>query len=281
MKKIGIVGLGIMGRGMAVNFIKDNYEVFVWNRTRETSEGVEGASVCDSPEEVAEKADIVFEVTANDESSKDVWTGDFGILAGADEDTQLIISSTVSIEWTDELIELCNEKSLNLLDIPLTGGRVGAETGNMTLLCGGKEELIEELKPTFNSIAGNIFYFGPSGHGMRYKLILNFLQGTHIVAFGQAMKMANEQGMDLKKVGDGLAFRPGGVVTEIANKTYFEKPDPITFSIDWITKDLTYAREMAENLNVSVLDATLEEYKKVLDDHRNDDWARVNNLLTD
>lgn len=281
MKKIGIVGLGIMGRGMAANFGKNGFEVFVWNRTRSVAEGIEGATVCNSPKEVTQKAEVIFEITANDESSEQVWTGKDGILAGADESKILIISATVSVDWVDKLIELCEGKNFKLLDIPVTGGRIGAETGNMTLLCGGNEKLVEELRPTFEAIAGNVFYFGPSGHGMRYKLILNYMQAAHIIAFGQAMQIAKKAGMDLKKVGEGLVFRPGGVITEIANKTYFQDPDPITFSIEWIHKDVSYAEKFAESmgLDLSILKATLEEYEKVLDKHKDRDWASVNTLL--
>lgn len=281
MKKIGIVGLGIMGRGMAVNFIKKGYEVYVWNRTKSIADGVEDAIVCDSPKKVAEKADIIFEVTANDESSEQVWTGKDGILAGADKSKVLIISATVSVKWTDKLIELCREKNLRLLDIPLTGGRIGAETAKMTFLCGGDENLIEELKPTFQAVAANILYFGDLGHGMRYKLILNFLQGVHIIAFGQAMQIAKHASMDLQKVADGLASRPGGAITEIAKNTYFQDPDPITFSIEWITKDLSYAEKFAKSmgLDLSILEDILNKYKSVLAENKDKDWASINKLI--
>lgn len=282
MYKIGIVGLGIMGRGMADNFLKNDYEVFLWNRTRSVAENFEenGAVVCDSPKEVAQKADIIFEVTANDESSKAVWTGDQGILAGATPEKILIVSATLSINWTDELIKTCQDSSFQILDIPLTGGRIGAETGNMTLLCGGDENLIEELGSVFEAIAGNVFYFGPAGHGMRYKLLLNFLQASHVIAFGQAMQIAKENNMDLEKVADGLAYRPGGVITEISKKTYFEDPDPITFSIEWITKDLSYAKEFADKIDANVLDAVLARYQEAMKKGYSDkDWASINTLL--
>lgn len=281
MKKIGIVGLGIMGRGMAVNFIKNGYEVFVWNRTKSVSEGIEGARICESPKEVVEKADIIFEVTANDESSREVWLSENGIIYGLTSEKIGIICSTVSIEWTNELIAEMNKKSFTLLDIPLTGGRVGAETGNMTLLCGGDKDVVESLKPTFEAIAGNVFYFGEVGSGMKYKLLLNFVQGTHIVAFGQAMKLAKKSGMNLESVADGLAFRPGGVITNIAKDTYFNDPDPITFSVEWITKDLTYAKQLADMMNVklSLLEATLSEYKKIFEKYKDRDWASVNKLI--
>lgn len=284
MKKIGIVGLGIMGRGMAANSLKNKYKVFVWNRTKATAKSLvsKGAIFCDSPKAVAANADIVFEITANDKSSKSVWNGKNGILTGATSKKILIVSATLSIAWTDELIKQCKKLKFNLLDIPLTGGRIGAETGNLTMLCGGQEKTLKKIKPVLKAIASKILYFGPEGHGMRFKLILNFLQAIHLIGFGQAMKIARASKMNMKKVGEALADRPGGVITSLAWRDYHVEPDPINFSIEWITKDLTYAKQFASNLNVSLLNNALSEYKRAMKKGFKDkDWASINTLLQD
>lgn len=282
MKSIGIVGLGIMGQGMATNFLKKGHKVFVWNRTKSAADKFKkkGAIVCNNPSEVAQNAEIVFEVTANDISSRKVWLAKNGILVGATRDSILITSATLSIRWIDKLISACKKNKLTFLDIPLTGGRIGAETGNLTLLSGGDKKILKSIEKDLKSIAGKIYHFGPQGHGMRYKLILNFLQASHIIAFGQAMKIASANKMDLKKVSESLADRPGGVITGIAQKTYFLDPNPVTFSIEWITKDLTYANLFAENLNLSILKDVLREYKMAVDaGYSNKDWASINKLI--
>ncbi len=279
--KIGIVGLGIMGRGIANNFFKNNHRLFVWNRTKKVTEefGKKGSIVCNSPAEVSSKAEIVFEITANDKSSKQVWTGKQGILSGAKSDSILIASGTFSNNWIDTLINLCKENKFTFMDIALTGGRVGAETGNLTLLCGGEIETLEKLKPTLNSIAKKIYYFGPEGHGMKYKLILNFLQAVHVVGFGQAMKIAKAYDMDLNKVAEALADRPGGVITGIAKKAYFENPPPLTFSIENITKDLSYAKKLAKDLDVNLLDKIISLYKKGMKKNMaKQDWTAINKI---
>src|SRR3989304_143040 len=167
--KVGIVGLGIMGRGMANNFLKNGYSLFIWNRTTSVCDefSKQGAVVCSTPAEVAQKADIIFEVTANDESSKEVWLGESGIIEGATKDKILITSATLSVEWVDNLISKCKSHSLSFMDIALTGGRVGAETGSLTLLCGGNESTLQQIEPVLNAVAKKIFHFGPEGHGMR------------------------------------------------------------------------------------------------------------------
>ncbi len=279
--KIGIVGLGIMGRGMAANFLKNGFPVYVWNRTEKTADELvtQGAIFMANPKDVVSHADVVFEVTANDESSRSVWSLPDGILAGADSSKILIVSATLSIQWIDELITLCLKKGLKFCDIPLTGGRIGALTGSLTLLCGGEPKIIKKLQPVFDAIAKKVYYFGPIGRGMRYKLILNFLQALHIVGFGVAMKMAKAHHMDLEKVAEALVDRPGGVITKIARDRYFNDSEPITFSIEWIVKDLTYAKQYAAELDTPLLDEVLKIYNNALS-HGNGhkDWASVNRL---
>lgn len=279
--KIGIVGLGIMGSGMARNFLKAKHQVFVWNRTVAVAEKMKtsGAVVCLTPSEVAKSAEIVFEVTANSESSKSVWLGKEGILSGASQKSILVASATLSVQWVDELALKCKELGFSFMDVAMTGGRIGAETGSLTLLCGGKEETLHHIKPALEAVAKKVLHFGPEGQGMRYKLILNFLQAVHIIGFGQAMQIAKDQQMDLQKVAEALTDRPGGVVTEIAQKAYFKEPDPVTFSIEWLTKDLTYAKDLASKLDVKLLDDVLLEYKKAVEDgFGGKDWASVNVL---
>jgi 3-hydroxyisobutyrate dehydrogenase-like beta-hydroxyacid dehydrogenase len=284
MKTIGIVGLGIMGSGIADNFLKKGYTVYVWNRTAAAGEqfAARGAVVCGTPQEAAQRADIIFEVTANDQSSREVWTGETGILAGAQANSILIANATLSIDWVDELAELCRQKNLQFLDLPMTGGRVGAETGQLTLLCGGDEQLLNSLRPILEAIAAKVLYFGPAGHGMRYKLLLNALQAIHLLGLGEALKVATQAQMDIQKVGDALVGRPGGAITELGWRDFQTKPNPINFSIDWIAKDLTYARRFAQKLELPLLDAALAQYQALAEQgHGKEDWARITNLQLD
>lgn len=277
--KIGIIGLGIMGRGIANNFLKNKYSLFIWNRTKKVTEEFmkKGVIVCDSPAEVANKADVVFEITANDKSSKSVWLGKKGILSGAKSESILVASGTFSNQWIDTLINLCHKNKFTFMDIALTGGRVGAETGSLTLLCGGKAETLEKIRTALNAIAKKIYHFGPEGHGMKYKLILNFLQAVHVIGFGQAMKIAKTNNMDLNKVAEALADRPGGIITGIAKKAYFENPPPLTFSVENITKDLSYAKKLSQGLDVELLDKVFSLYKKgIKKNMAKQDWTAIN-----
>ncbi len=267
-----------MGSGIAANYVKAGYEVIVWNRSPEKTDALQqaGATLASSPRAATEQAEIIFEVTANDGSSQTVWQGKQGILAGAASDKILIASATLSTDWTGRLNQLCAALGFTFLDIPLTGGRVAAENGTLTLLVGGDEGHFEALKPDLSPISSKTYYFGSTGSGMKYKLILNSLQAAHIAAFGEAMKLATAQGLDPTKVGSALCDRPGGIITQLAWTAYQQAHPPLTFSVDWITKDLEYARQLAGHQALPILDEVLASYQKAQAAGAGDqDWASV------
>ncbi len=265
-----------MGSGIAMNYLENGYEVAIWNRTPDKAKALQaaGATLAISPKAAAEQADIIFEVTANDESSQSVWQGSDGILAGADSNKTLIVSGTFSVEWTEQLAALCAKSGFDFFDMPLTGGRVAAENGSLTLLVGGDETKLNSLKPDLQAICEKVNYFGSAGSGMKYKLVLNSLQAAHISAFAEAMRLATEQGLDPKRVGPALCDRPGGVVTNIAWTAYQQSTIPLTFSVDWISKDLKYAQELAKGIDLPILDDVVALYQKAQKDGLGDeDWT--------
>ncbi len=279
MKKIGIVGTGIMGNGIAVNYLKKGYVVFVWNRTKSKLDSLSklGAVAAATPREVAEKADIVFEVTGDDTSSKAVWLGEDGILAGPKADSVLISSATISVEWTDELAKLCTGKGYTFFDMPMTGSRAGAEGGKLTFLVGGDQEALERLKPDLAAVSEKQMLFGKTGSGIRYKLLLNMLAAIHIVGLGEALKIAQKNGMDVKKVGDALAEKPGGVTTNLAWRDYQRAPEPINFSVEWAAKDLDYARAFTKGMTLPLLDDVRAAYREAIKKGiAQSDWTAVN-----
>jgi 3-hydroxyisobutyrate dehydrogenase-like beta-hydroxyacid dehydrogenase len=283
MKKIAVIGLGIMGHGIADNFLKNKYEVVVWNRSRDKADDLiaKGAKLASTPNEAAHNADIIFEVTANDESSREVWLGKDGILTNpfTYPPKFLITCATLSIKWVEELSKKVKEQpNVLFFDMPMTGGRVAAESGELTLLVGGNQDELKQLEFDLQAIAkNNVKYFGSVGSGTKYKLVLNTLQAIHLVGFGEVMRLAKAVGLDEQKTADALNERPNGVVTKIASDAYFEKPESISFSVEWITKDLEYATKMIQGIDHKLLDDVLAEYKKLVDMGRgNEDWTEIN-----
>lgn len=277
-RNIAVIGTGIMGSGIAANFLKEGHQVTIWNRTPEKTAGLQklGATLASNPREATMAADIIFEVTANDESSQAVWHGVDGILAGASQDNVLIASATLTVNWIETLAAECATSGFTFFDMPLTGGRVAAENGILTLLVGGDESKLEDLRAELAAISSKLFYFGKAGSGMKYKLVLNDLQATHMVAFGEAMKLAKASGLDPAKVGLALCDRPGGIITQIAWDSYQKDKIPFTFSVNGIAKDLGYAKQLADGARTPILDDVLETYRKAQSDgHGAEDFASI------
>ncbi|GAA1553991.1 NAD(P)-dependent oxidoreductase [Actinomadura kijaniata] len=283
MAVVAIVGVGIMGRGMAVNLVRGGHDVILWNRgplSPETLSSIpETTLVASTPADAARQADVVFEVTADDESSRAVWLGPEGILAGARPGTILISSATLSADWIAQLADACAERALTFYDMPLTGGAEGARTGNLTMLVGGDPARLPGLDPVLRAISREVRHFGPVGSGTRFKLVLNALQAAHMTAFGEAMKLAAAAGLDLDQVGAALRERPGGVITRMAHDNLVTPPEPINFSAEWARKDLDYAARLAGPTGYPLLDATLSVFTQaVADGHGREDWSVVNRL---
>ena len=232
MKTVAVIGTGIMGAGIVNNFLKKGYKVVVWNRFKAKLKKFKGAKVAETPKEASENADIVFEVTANDESSQAVWLGRNGIIAGSKPKSVLITCATISKDWVDRLAKECKRAKRVFFDMPMTGGRVGAKSGNLTLLVGGDEKKLKTITKDLKAITGKILYFGKAGSGIRYKLVLNLLQALHVAGLGEALQVAKELKLNLKRVGDALSERPGGVITKIGWDSYQKEPKPINFSVE-------------------------------------------------
>jgi len=278
MNTIAVVGVGIMGKGIVNNFLKNKYRVVVWSRNKNKLKKIKGAEIARSPKEATESADIIFEVTANDKSSRSVWLGKNGILAGSKPNSFLITCATISTSWVDELAKRCTKGKRTFFDMPMTGGRIAAETGNLTLLVGGDKSKLKRLEKDLQAISGKILYFGKAGMGMRYKLVLNLLQSVHIAGLGEAFELAKELGLNLVDVGHALTERPGGVITKIGFDSYIKEPKPITFSVEWITKDLIYAKKTARKIKTPLLDQVLKKYKGVVRNHPQKDWTYINKV---
>lgn len=280
-KTVAILGLGIMGHGIADNFLKGGHSVTVWNRSPEKAADLvkNGAKLAGSVSEAVQGAEIVFEVTANDESSKSVWLGEGGILECATSQQYLISCATLSADWTDELAKICSDRGLTFFDMPMTGGRVAAESGQLTLLAGGPKEKLDEIAEDLQSIIKEVKYFGKVGSGMRYKLILNGLQAIHIAGLGEALRIAKEAGLDLKLVGDALAERPGGVITGITWNSYQNEPEQTTFSVEWIDKDLGYAAQLAKSTPHPLINIVKQQYDSAIEQgYAQADWTKINRL---
>jgi 3-hydroxyisobutyrate dehydrogenase-like beta-hydroxyacid dehydrogenase len=279
MARVAVVGTGVIGAGMAVNLLRNGHEVAVWNRTADrTSELVAaGATAAPNPAAAATDADVVFEATADDASSRSVWLGDDGIIAGSAETSTLITSATLSPDWVAELAGACRAAGRTFLDIPVTGGRAGAEGGALILLAGGEQSALDSICEVLEAVSSRVFHFGPVGNGTRFKLVLNALQAIHILGFGEAMAMARAAGLDPDEVGPALVERLGGPVTQMAWASVQKAPERANFALTLALKDLRYAAAMAGDVHAPMLDVAVTRLAAAAEAGLGDqDWTVVN-----
>ena len=284
--KTAVIGTGIMGSGIVTNLLKAGHQVSVWNRDDAKLKPLTdiGAIAKYSIKEAVVGADIVFEVTADDDSSRSIWLGQDGIIANCSDNQVLITCATLSISWTDELASNCKQNNLKFLDMPMTGGRMGAESGNLKLLVGGDESVLETIKPTLSAIASDVFYFGTAGSGMRFKLMLNTLSAIHINTAAQAIEIAIKSGIKPELFTSAI-INGGMLPASPATKLLFEgmnTPDEfLNFSVKWIEKDLRYAKQMSEQFGgFDLLTETQTDYAKALDKDLGEmDWTKIIKLF--
>ncbi len=285
MRKIGVVGLGIMGHGIADNFLKAGYELFVWNRSKENAKDLvnRGAIFVDSPKAVSVSSDIIFEVVSDDEASRSVWFGEDGILAGANPKKVLITSASLSLDYLDELISTTKKAGLRFLDIPLTGSRAGAENGKLKLLAGGNKALLDGIQKELNAISDKVYYFGEAGSGMRFKLILNTIQAIQVNAAAQAIELAKKSGLDIKAMHHAIFDAPMGAASGATNAVFQgTEANHVNFAVKLIEKDLRYAQAMAKQFNVDfdLLNDTQKDFSRAKEKGLADqDWSKIINLF--
>jgi 3-hydroxyisobutyrate dehydrogenase-like beta-hydroxyacid dehydrogenase len=268
MKKVGIIGAGIMAAGMAQNFLKHGHDVYIWNRTKEHVEDLlaSGAEWRASPKAVAAAADITIECVTDDEASREVWTNPkSGILAGAHQDGVYIAASTLSLEWTDELAKLCAAQGLGFLDMPLTGSRAGAEGGTLRLMIGGDDAVLDSVRSDLSAISEKIYHFGLPGMGMRFKLLLNMLIAIHVDAAAQVIALGKRAGLDVEAMQHALfdgGMGPSSPATGMVFKSLDTPAEHVNFASRWMEKDLHYAQAMAKHygMDLNLLNDAAADY---------------------
>jgi 3-hydroxyisobutyrate dehydrogenase len=256
MQRIAVLGLGIMGGGIARNLLKAGYPLTVYNRTREKAQPLidAGATWADSPKDAAAGADIVISVVGDDAASRAIWQGEHGALRSMRIDAIAIECTTLSMGWVRELAGYTQARGIRFVDAPMAGSKVAAANGQLTLYVGAKPELFEEIKPILATFASTIIHFGPAGSGAMYKLINNMIAAAHITALGEGIAMAEKAGLDmdtvLKTITSGAVGSP--VVKMKAQQVATRKHEDTHFALRWMHKDLTYALRAADELGVAL-----------------------------
>ncbi len=202
MKRIGFIGLGLMGSGMSKNLVKAGYPVTVWNRTASKMKPLveAGAKSAGSPKEVAESSDVVVSIVTDSPDVEEVLLGPEGAIHGAQKGHIFIDMSTISPIATREMAAKLAERGVEMLDAPVSGGVIGARDGTLSIMVGGKREVFDECRPILEAMGKTITYIGGVGDGQVCKAVNQILVGTTMLGVAEALVFAKKAGVDVKAV---------------------------------------------------------------------------------
>jgi 3-hydroxyisobutyrate dehydrogenase len=170
--RVAILGLGIMGGGMANRLLSMGYPVSVYNRSyeRAASLAVLGAFAAHTPREAAARSEVVIAMVADDAASRSIWLGRDGALAGAQSGSLLLESSTLSVKWVKELCAAATQQNCEFLDAPVTGTKPHAASGELFFMVGGSAEGFARARDVLSALGREVLHLGPTGSGALIKL---------------------------------------------------------------------------------------------------------------
>jgi len=255
MKKIGFIGLGIMGKPMAKNLLKAGYSLTVYDIIPERVDDVvkTGAKAGSSSKEVAEKSEIVITMLPNSPEVKEAMLGNNGVLEGAKPGTILIDMSSIAPLASKEVAERAKEKGVVMLDAPVSGGEPKAVDGTLAIMVGGPQETFDKVEGILSVMGASVTRVGEIGSGNMTKLANQIIVALNIAAMSEAMVLAAKAGVDSEKVFQAIR---GG----LAGSTVLDAKMPLVlegnfkpgFRIELHIKDLANALDTAHEVGVPV-----------------------------
>ena len=278
MLKVGFIGLGIMGKPMALNLLKAGVDLTVYDINEKAVKVIAdaGAKTASSPKEIAQNTDIIITMVPNAPIVKSLLEGDDGILAGIKENSIVIDMSSVSPVDSKKFAEMVEAKNCKFLDSPVSGGEPGAINATLAFMIGGDAQTVEKARFVFDAMGTSVTLVGPNGSGSVAKLANQIMVNLNIAAVSEALVLATKAGADPQKVYEAVR---GG----LAGSTVLDQKAPKMISRDFKPggtlainlKDISNVMATADALSVPLLlTAQLKEIMHslkttghIMDDH--------------
>lgn len=249
-KKIGFIGLGIMGQAMASNLLKAGYEVCVYNRTREktASFAEKGCGVSYTPKQLAGWCDVLITMVSDPAAVDAVMEGPNGGFEGLCKGKTFINMSTVSPEFTRQLAEKCSKAGIIFLDCPVSGSKPLAEAGTLVILAGGEEAEICRHEPILLSMGRKVIHAGKAPAGSYLKLCVNLVMGHMTSAIAEGTEFAEACGINPALMFDTLDANPALQCRYFSMKRplLLDKKFPPAFPLKHMLKDARFIMSAAE-----------------------------------
>lgn len=268
MKKVGFIGIGVMGKSMARNLMKAGYELYIYNRTKEKAEELleEGAVWCENPGECARGCDAVITIVGYPRDVEEVYFGRNGILEWAERGTYLIDMTTTRPELSVRIYEEGKKRGLHVLDAPVSGGDVGAKNAALAIMVGGEEKDFYSCEELLRAMGKNIVYEGPAGSGQHVKMANQIAIAGTVSGVCEAVAYTKAMGVDTDKMIQTISAGAAGSwqLSNLGPKMAAGDYDP-GFYIKHFIKDMKIAEEEAENreLILPILEKVCEMFREL------------------
>jgi 3-hydroxyisobutyrate dehydrogenase len=261
--KIGFIGLGLMGRPMAMNLLKAGHAVTVWNRTAARADELvaAGAKLAKSPKEAASDADVMITIVSDPPALEEVLWGKNGggvsatdaALGALKPGAIYIDSSTVSPDLARKIAAACAAKGVKFLDAPVTGGDWGAKKGELVFMVGGEAETLKAAEPVIGVMGKKWFLLGPNGAGQTIKLAMNAILALQVEALAEALALVTAAGLKgegLVEVMQSSMARSG--VLDVKAPNLLKGEYVPSFPLRLMYKDVSLAMDLAGELGVKL-----------------------------
>ena len=263
IRRVGYVGMGIMGAAMARNVLKAGFELTIWNRTASKCRPLadEGATVAESPADMAASGpDVICTNVTDTPDVEQVIFGDGGIADRAKAGLIVVDNSTISPKATQRLASRLAEQKVDLLDAPVSGGDVGAQKGTLSIMVGGPNTVFQRCLTVLEAMGKSIVHVGPAGMGQTCKACNQICVTLTLLGVCEALALARRSGLDLAKmiqvVSGGAA---GSWQLENLGPKIAEADHNPGFMIDLVLKDLALVAESARQLKLPLTGTALGE----------------------
>lgn len=258
-RKIGLIGLGLMGRPMGMNLLNAGHQLTVWNRTSERAQELvkAGAVLSKTPREVAAASEFLLTIVSDPPALESVLWGhegqNDGALAGLRAGSIYVDSSTISPSLVRRIAAACKERGVRFLDAPVTGGDWGAREGNLVFMIGGDAETLRDAEPVLGVLGKKWFHLGPNGAGQTVKLAMNAILALQVGAMAEAIALVTKAGLkgdQLVEVMQASMARSG--VLDVKSPLMLKGDYKPSFPLRLMHKDLGLALDLGNQLGVAL-----------------------------
>jgi len=267
MAKVAFLGLGVMGYPMAGHLKAAGHEVCVYNRTATKAEAwvkEHGGTSAKTPREAAAGADFVMTCVGNDADLRGVCTGKDGAFAGMEEGAILVDHTTVSAKVTHDLSAIAAGGGIGYVDAPISGGQAGAESGQLSVMCGGEEDTYAKAEPIIDAYAKICRRMGDVGAGQITKMCNQIAIAGLVQGLSESLHFAQASGLDGEKVVEVISQGAAGSWQMMnRHKTMLEDHYDHGFAVDWMRKDLGICLATADEIGASLpVTALVDQFYK-------------------